>query len=114
MRARSMREQAEVLQSQVEQAELALAAANLRRSPSPAGASRNTKSKASPEELRAKRQGVQKLRKQSDDLLRNAASRVLQSVQVVACTCTGVWIALIHRVEQYKVASGRKHYRHQE
>lgn len=79
-----MREQAEMLLSQVQQAELSLAADNSNRRAS-SGAPRGP----SPEMIRRMHSRVRNLRVQSDDLLREAASVVLQNVQVVACTCAG-------------------------
>lgn len=89
-RARTMREQAEALAAQVRNAELALESSE--HSSSSAAHSKQTapaQGAPSPEQTRGMRNRVEYLRKQSDDLLREAAAGVLQNVQVVACTCAG-------------------------
>lgn len=94
-RARTLREQADVLAAQVRQAERTLAQGSSPVLPgsSPRGALGNIGTGASnaptPELIRSMQNRVHGLRSQSDALLRDSAGRILKSVQVVACTCAG-------------------------
>jgi hypothetical protein len=84
-RARRLRDQAEVLSAQVQRAEMdaAVSTSHKRGLSSPAAGA------PSCEAIAGMRRRLQTLRGQAEGLFREAASEVLQSVQVVACTCAG-------------------------